>query len=433
MLEPAISIIQSICLVFGILLRTIPLQGILTKKQKIILVTCYISLLAANSFFLTWMFFERGTSTAFIKYNCLIIGIAATVFNYFVIRKRWKEHIFIAGITMLCEYVILGIPGFLIPRIMPLDNIYAHTAFVMMYGVMLAISYWPLKIMLDKTVAPFFQIDKNKYWNILWFIPAILCVAMYMIFPYEENIQGVAELMSRILMGIVMIIICFSVVGERKSLLEKQVLSDQINDSKIYYYSLQAKIEESRRIKHDFKHLIIGIRNYIEADDKAGLKSFCDNLEQEQLLNDAVPYTGNVAVDGLLYHYIRRAQELNIDFKYVGKIDIMGIADMDLCVLLGNALDNAFTGCLTITENRSVTLISQMEKETLSFVIKNSYDGKMETKDRIILSRKRENSEGIGLKSMKSICEKYNGTLEIKYDNENFVILIILTRDINNK
>ena len=127
MLEPAISIIQSICLVFGILLRTIPLQGILTRKQKTILVTCYISLLAANSFYLTWMFFERGTSTAFIKYDCLIIGIVATVFNYIVIRKRWREHIFIAGITMLCEYVILGVPGFLIPRIMPLDNIYFDT------------------------------------------------------------------------------------------------------------------------------------------------------------------------------------------------------------------------------------------------------------------------------------------------------------------
>ena len=48
---------------------------------------------------------------------------------------------------------------------MPLDNIYAHTAFVMMYGLMLAFAYGPLKMMLDKTVAPFLQIDKNKYFK----------------------------------------------------------------------------------------------------------------------------------------------------------------------------------------------------------------------------------------------------------------------------
>ena len=62
-----------------------------------------------------------------------------------------------------------------------------------------------------------------------------------------------------------------------------------------------------------------------------------------------------------------------------------------------------------------------------------SMEKQTDTKDKIILSRKRENSEGIGLKSMRAICEKYNGTLEIKYDNENFVILIILTREMNNK
>ncbi len=429
MLEPVISICQSICLVFGILLRTIPLKGILSKKQITTLVILYLILLTLNSFFLTGMFFEKGTSTAFIKYNCLIIGILATVFNYIVIRKRWREHIFIAGITMLCEYLILGVPGFLIPRIMPLDNIYAHTAFVIMYGLMLGITYGPLKMMLDKTVAPFLQIDKNKYWNILWFIPAILCIAMYMMFPYEENIQTIPQLLSRVLMGFVMIIICFSVVGERKRLMEKQVLSEQINNSKIYYSNLQVKIEESRRIKHDFKHLILGIRQYIETDNKIELEKFCNDLEQEHLINDNIPYTGNGAVDGLLYHYLRKAATLDIDFKYIGKININGVVDMDLCVLLGNALDNAFTGCQTITENRKVTLIAQVEKETLSFVINNTFDGKIDTKDNIILSRKRENSEGIGLKSIKSICDKYNGTMEIKWDDKTFNILIILTID----
>lgn len=431
MLEPIISICQSICLVFGILLRTIPLKGVLSRGQKTVLVIIYIIVLTANSFFLTVMFFENGTSTSFIKYNCLIVGLIDSLVNYIIIRKRWREHIFIAGITMLCEYVILGVPGFLIPRIMPLDNIYAHTAFVIMYGLMLAFSYGPLKMMLDKTVAPFLQIDKEKYWNILWFIPAILCISMYMMFPYEENIENIAQLISRILMGIVMIIICFSVVGERKSLMEKQVLSEQINNSKIYYSNLQAKIEESRKIKHDLKHLIVGIRQYIETDDKAGLKEFCDSIEQEQLFGDKIPYTGNVAVDGLLYHYLRKAKTLDIDFKYIGKIDITGIVDMDLCVLLGNALDNAFTGCLTLEENRKVTLIAQVEQETLSFVIKNTFDGVIHTKENIILSRKRENSEGIGLKSIKSICDKHKGTMEVKWDNETFVILIILTIDNN--
>ena len=145
---------------------------------------------------------------------------------------------------MLCEYVILGVPGYLIPKIMPLDNIYAYTSFVMMYGLMILICYFPLKLMLNKTIAPYLQIDKNKYWNILWIIPSIICIALYIQHPYDENIENGFEFLSRILMGIAMIIVCFSVVSDKKSLLEKQILLEQISNSKIYYSNLQAKIED---------------------------------------------------------------------------------------------------------------------------------------------------------------------------------------------
>jgi sensor histidine kinase regulating citrate/malate metabolism len=150
------------------------------------------------------------------------------------------------------------------------------------------------------------------------------------------------------------------------------------------------------------------------------------------LITDNVPYTGNVAVDGLLYNYLCKAAVSNIDFKYTGKLNINGIADMDLCVILGNALDNAFAGCLTLPDNRKVTLVTQIEKSTLFLNIKNTFDGKIEKKENLILSRKRENSEGIGLKSIKSICDKYRGTLELKWDKDTFVILIILTLNQGN-
>lgn len=411
--------------------KTISLKGMLNNKKRNSLVILYILVLVLNSIILTLIFIEKGTIITFIKYDVLIVGILITFLNSLFVRKRWKEHIFIAGITMLCEYVILGVPGYLIPKIMPFDNIYAYTSFIMMYGLMILICYFPLKLMLNKTIAPYLQIDKNKYWNILWIIPSIICIALYIQHPYDENIENGFEFLSRILMGIAMIIVCFSVVSDKKSLLEKQILLEQISNSKIYYSNLQAKIEESRKIKHDLKHLLLGITQYIETDDKRRLEEFCYDIKQNQLFSDNTPYTGNVAVDGLLHSYLCKAAVSNIDFKYTGKLNIIGISDMDLCVILGNALDNAFTGCMTIPENRKVTLVTQIEQETLFINIKNNFDGIIDKKDNVILSRKRENSEGIGLKSIKSICDKYQGTMEIKWENDTFIILIILKIDKN--
>ena len=146
-------------------------------------------------------------------------------------------------------------------------------------------------------------------------------------------------------------------------------------------------------------------------------------------------YKGKVVVDATLNTSgitsaisSYKSKPISVDTK----LNINGIADMDLCVILGNALDNAFAGCLTLPDNRKVTLVTQIEKSTLFLNIKNTFDGKIEKKENLILSRKRENSEGIGLKSIKSICDKYRGTLELKWDKDTFVILIILTLNQGN-
>ena len=99
---------------------------------------------------------------------------------------------------------------------------------------------------------------------------------------------------------------------------------------------------------------------------------------------------------------------------------------MDLCVLLGNALDNAFTACLTSNEQKSISLIAQSEENVLSIVIQNTFDGKMDVEKDVIFSRKRDKEQGVGLKSMKEICDKYQGTMETKWDESKFTLLIML-------
>ena len=41
-------------------------------------------------------------------------------------------------------------------------------------------------------------------------------------------------------------------------------------------------------------------------------------------------------------------------------------------------------------------------------------------------SRKRDNREGVGILSMKSICEKYGGMITFDYDENTFNTMILL-------
>ena len=106
---------------------------------------------------------------------------------------------------------------------------------------------------------------------------------------------------------------------------------------------------------------------------------------------------------------------------------ILCVSDMDLCVLLGNALENAFYGCMTRRDKRRIIVIAQTEEQIVSIVVHNTFDGKIETKDNILLSRKRGNDVGgIGLASMHEVCKRYGGTMETKWDEDRFMVLFLL-------
>ena len=50
----------------------------------------------------------------------------------------------------------------------------------------------------------------------------------------------------------------------------------------------------------------------------------------------------------------------------------------------------------------------------LLLTVDNSFDGMILKKEEKILSRKRKDEAGIGIRSMQQICEKYNGSVDLK-------------------
>ena len=64
-------------------------------------------------------------------------------------------------------------------------------------------------------------------------------------------------------------------------------------------------------------------------------------------------------------------------------------------------------------------------------MIQNSFDGKMHVDvEKKILSRKRENRVGVGLESMRSICEKYGGSMKKEWNEDTFTAFMILNTKI---
>ena len=110
-----------------------------------------------------------------------------------------------------------------------------------------------------------------------------------------------------------------------------------------------------------------------------------------------------------------------------GSAEATNVTDYGRTYAVKDTAENVVTLDELIAQSDIISLHALVTEENTHLLNSERFE---KMKDGVILSKKRENSEGIGIKSMRSICDKYKGTLEIKWDNENFIILIILT--INN-
>lgn len=107
------------------------------------------------------------------------------------------------------------------------------------------------------------------------------------------------------------------------------------------------------------------------------LHQFCNELFQQYKPYEELPYTDNASADGILYRYMTLAKRHQIRFQMTGTFCNADISDLDLCVLLGIALDNALNACQTIPDQRFITVTVQQDHNTTAILVQNSFDGKI--------------------------------------------------------
>ena len=102
----------------------------------------------------------------------------------------------------------------------------------------------------------------------------------------------------------------------------------------------------------------------------------------------------------------------------------------DICTLLGNLLDNAIEACLKVdNDKRYISLWIMPTVGTMSIIIENSVSDKVEiVRNTVALRTTKSNKRlhGIGLESVKSIVEKYDGEIALSCTENVFSVDIFM-------
>lgn len=191
---------------------------------------------------------------------------------------------------------------------------------------------------------------------------------------------------------------------------DDSALQSLFEHQKGYYRALTEAVQNERVNRHNFKHQLEAMRGFLESGNSKELWEYCDRTEEKLKGLTEIPYTGNSAADGLLYHYACLSKEKNILFSVCGKLSGHSVSDTDLCCVLGNALDNAITACEAYDGERYIKIRIEEKEKMLLLTVDNSFDGIFLRDGEKIFSRKRKQEEGIGIWSMRQICDKYRET-----------------------
>lgn len=421
-----VSILCTLTHIPSLVYRYIPFKNKVTKKQRLILMIIYTVALISNFALCLFLAVGQNLTITFFKANLLLFCMLMCVVNMIVIKGYNKEHLFAFGLTAIIVLMLFSISSFITDKL-NLQNLAVRLAVCSLFLIVLFIlTYLPFAHLMKATITPSLDFKDQSYWNTIWFIPVCMLFATLLSNPANSYVSTPTQLAGRILVGVATLFVCFSIAPDYQRLLENEKLNHQIWLQKQYYAALTEKVSSEREARHNFKHQIAAIRGYLAADDKEGLTHYCEEMESYHIAGEIIPYTGNAAADGVLYHYSSLAKAAHIRFEAHCSLDAVNLPDIELCTLLGNALDNAVTACTNYDGDRYIRVASEINNHLLIITIDNSFNGRLQIEGDKILSGKREHEEGIGIASMKKVCADHGGTSRFTAKDNHFEASFLL-------
>jgi len=282
---------------------------------------------------------------------------------------------------------------------------------------------------------------RNFSWknnSILMIIPCSFILYSYQMFvlcsKHGEKIDIILSIIAFVFLMVSLFLIFLMYIKlvdryelkRNNSIFEKEL---QIHSE--YMIEKENMMNEFRRTKHDLKHKLLNILDLLNNKKYDELEKYIEDIADLKILEKiTISNTDNTLVDALINYKYETAKKLGIKMKV--KMDIpynLPFDNADLCIILGNALDNAIEASEKVSKDKAfINLMMRYAEENLVIVVENYYDGKNKmTKDGgFVTSKKDQFNHGIGLNSIQNALNKYNGKMSIETSNSIFKLYIIL-------
>lgn len=213
----------------------------------------------------------------------------------------------------------------------------------------------------------------------------------------------------------------FSKETEEKFLLKMEL------DRKMHDEEIIDMYTRMIRWKHDARNHISMILGLLEAGTKEEVISYINEITSNITKLDKNMYSNNIAINSILMSKMKMAEEKNIKVNLNLKIDSeIKISNVDICIIMGNLLDNSIEACNVIEGDKFIDLKIASEMNRLVVKISNNTNGYVNEVNGRFLTTKHSNMNGIGLIQIDKVVKKYNGYINRKHENNIFTTYLMV-------
>ncbi len=228
---------------------------------------------------------------------------------------------------------------------------------------------------------------------------------------------------------IIIILLFRRVIKENKLKTQEELMQNKLDMQYSHYLSIQESHMKVRRLYHDINNHIYCIDNL--KNNSKEVNEYVNNLKDEIKEFKSIHNTGNMILDIIINEKSELCTKKGIKFTCdinFSKIDFM--KPIDLCSIFTNILDNAIEACDKINDeniNKYIRIKGTIAKSFFIIKCENSKVNDIKIiKNRFLTDKKDKFKHGIGIKSIKSSLEKYDGELLFEDDKNKFVLNIYI-------
>ena len=180
--------------------------------------------------------------------------------------------------------------------------------------------------------------------------------------------------------------------------------------------------------KHDYHNHLQSLKGYLSLNKVEQMKDYLNELETDLDSIDTLYHSGNLQLDSILNAKLAIAEKGQIRIHCDASIPPqLHVSDLDLCVILGNLLDNAIESCRKIkdTDERFIRVYIGILKKQLYISITNATSETVKQRTDHYFTTKR-GDHGHGLKRVDQVVKKYDGYLNRQNEPGVFATEIVL-------